>query len=143
MYSEEAKYLGYINLQEVHGAGQSQYPLDAKLKKVDFMFYHNTNIQALIILFNRQLLLLCNNFRYETALDFEIIDCLRKPVEYELDLPIIMLEQSSTGSVVLCTSSQGHLARKYVGEPGRKRQPLSVIRRLHAANGIAVCARMG
>ena len=137
MYNSEAKYFGYINLAEVHGMAVSKYGFEAKLKKVDFLFYHNTNIQAFIILFNHQLLLLCNNFRYETALDFIIIDAFHRPVEYELDLPIVTLQQSSSGSVVLCTTRQGHLIRKFVGEkPGpNKGAPDTIVSKLHAALG--------
>ncbi len=140
MYNNEAKYLGYVNLEEIHSAGVSLYGLETNLKKLDFQFYHNGNIQALAVLFNRRLLLLCNSFRYETALDFVVVDCFRRPVEYEVELPIVLFGQSSSGSVVLCTSRQRLLLRKWLDDPtsaAKDSPPTTIVGKLHSALGIA------
>ena len=104
------------------------------VKKIDFLFYHISNIQALIILINHSLLLLCNNYRFEEAFDFVVIDAFYKGVPYEINLPILLLEQSSLGNIILCNTRQPYLIRNKV-KSSKKRVKTSeddtIIRMLH------------
>jgi len=137
IYNSDAKYMGFINFPEIHSALQVQYGLDVKLKKVDFIFYHNTNIQALVVLFNKKMVLLCNNFQYEVAFDFIPVEVFSKPVPYEIDLPIIELEQTSQDAIILSTTNKSFLIRKEAVKrviKDRKNEYLTIKSLLHSAH---------
>jgi hypothetical protein len=135
MYTDEAKYIGYLNVNEIvppeppKAATERQPP-----RKVQFMFYHDSNIQALVLLIDQQLLLLSNNYRYEAAFDFVVLDTFDKSVAYEQQLPILLLEQSALGNLILCTTRQGHVIRNRM-KSRKSRGPRltngSIIEKLH------------
>lgn len=134
MYSDNGSYLGFLNIMEIHANLRDS--LDAEIKKIDMLFYRDANIQTLIILLNQRMVLLCNNYRYETVLGFVVVDVLDKPVPYCLDSSIVGLEQSSSDSIILCTSMKVHLVQKRaikVLREGRKRY-ISLKKKLHTVN---------
>jgi len=137
-YNETGKYLGFINLLEIHSILRQSHTLEAKIKRIDFLFYHETNIQALIVLFNKKMAVLCNNYCYEPNLEFTVIHVLEKPVPYGIEAPIIKFEQSSTDSIILCTTQMRYLIPKEAIriQMGRKKVYMTIKEKLHKAHEI-------
>ena len=134
MYMDNGNYLGFIDVMEIHGSLKER--LDLNIKKIDMLFYQDPNIQALVLLLNQRMVLLCNNYRYESMLRFVFVDVFDKPVPYCLDSPIMSFEQSSSDSIILCTKQKAYLIQKLAIKDLRQGRKvyISLKRRLHKVN---------
>ena len=129
VYADTGKYIGFINLLEVNNTFNK-----GTILKADLLFYHNANIQGMILLLNNKMVLLNNKHMYESDLDLMVVSVLARSVNYCLDLPIIKLEQTSNDSIILCTSRKGYLVYKKAIKEDNKSISLKV--KLHLFNEV-------
>lgn len=136
MYTDAGKFMGFLNLHEVNKKLSGK--AESKITNADLLFYHNVNIQAIVLLLNQKMILLSNKYRYEPSLDLTLVDVLAKPVPYCLEYPIIGFEQTSSDSIILCTRQKGYLVhKKAIREvsQGRKKY-ISLKVKLHTVNEV-------